>query len=200
MRMSLQHVVPFLLTVQHRMKPGLSTVPSMMFYEGRVEDGPEMEVPGLPGATPFLVVAWDCPFNLDPKAYPASEEAALTIQLWKDLSLRHPDSKVFTFYNDQRRILQCGLPNGTVCTIDSDQGSEWEEGIVSVGRRHGIGFVADRRRITVAMTRFKRRLIIVLNNRMGKTNPFWIAFRLFAGNLGVMCHRLLGCEQPDFPR
>ena len=46
----------------------------------------------------------------------------------------------------------------------------------------------DRRRVNVALTRFKSRLIVLLNSRCGIANPLWTALRRFLSNLDAVVH------------
>ena len=73
-------------------------------------------------------------------------------------------------------------------TVDRAQGSEWVDGILSTGRLHGVGFLKDRRCVNVALTRFKARLIVLLNVRCGIANPFWTALHRFLSYLGAVVH------------
>ena len=51
-----------------------------------------------------------------------------------------------------------------VLTVDASQGDEFGSVVVSVGRKHGLGFVRDRQRLCVALSRAKRRLIFYGRN------------------------------------
>ena len=58
------------------------------------------------------------------------------------------------------------LPKGldvTVNTIDSCQGKERDIVIISIARTRGIGFLAIRQRLNVALTRAKKMLILCGN-------------------------------------
>ena len=69
---------------------------------------------------------------------------------------------------------------------------------MSVGRRWGVGFAADRR-LNVAFSRFKKRVVILLNNKEGIHNPFWNAFRQFTGRMGALIDvGVLDFDSPSF--
>jgi len=74
---------------------------------------------------------------------------------------------VITFYKAQQRLLQEKLGEAaTVMTVDSAQGSEADVVILSCVRSNtekGIGHVEDKRRINVALSRAKDKLIVVGN-------------------------------------
>lgn len=77
--------------------------------------------------------------------------------------------RVITFYQAQVRLISATLAANhleeiTVSTVDSSQGSEADLIIVSfvrTGRGSNIGFLSDDRRINVALTRAKHKLICV---------------------------------------
>ena len=83
--------------------------------------------------------------------------------------------RIITFYQGQvallRRLLaKKGLGNVLVATVDSSQGCEADVVIISFvrssskkGVRHAAGFLADERRINVALTRARHQLICVGN-------------------------------------
>ena len=75
---------------------------------------------------------------------------------------------VITFYNAQVRLLQKILHNINdvfVSTVDSFQGSEADVIILSCVRTStsSAGFLKDSRRLNVALTRAKTKLIVLLN-------------------------------------
>ena len=98
----------------------------------------------------------------------------------KDVNWSSPEKiRIITFYQAQvstiQRLLKKKLPGGenvTVATVDSSQGSEADIVIISfvrssdrIGSAHHTtaGFLADDRRLNVALTRAKYQLVCVGN-------------------------------------
>ena len=79
-----------------------------------------------------------------------------------------------TFYQDHRKLFAQSVPPPHCLTVDASQGAEYELGILSTGRRNAssqsVGFLDDRRRITVAVSRWQHKLIILLNREVGGHN------------------------------
>jgi len=84
---------------------------------------------------------------------------------------------VITFYKAQQRLLQEKLgAAATVMTVDSAQGSEADVVILSCVRSNtgeGIGHVKDQRRINVALSRAKDKLIVVGNKALFEHRKIW---------------------------
>ncbi len=95
---------------------------------------------------------------------------------------------ILTFYQSHRKTINALAGHDCCKTVDRAQGSEWVDGILSTGRLHGVGFLKDRRCVNVALTRFKARLIVLLNVRCGIANPFWTALHRFLSYLGAVVH------------
>ena len=97
---------------------------------------------------------------------------------------------IITFYKAQQRLLQEKLgAAATVMTVDAAQGSEADVVILSCVRSNTekvIGHVKDERRINVALSRAKDKLIVVGNascfQRCGVWRDLWqSAFKLNIG-------------------
>jgi senataxin len=79
--------------------------------------------------------------------------------------------RVITFYQAQVELISSmleasGLQRVTVSTVDSNQGSEADLIILSfvrTGKTKGVGFLSDNRRLNVALTRAKHKLICIGN-------------------------------------
>lgn len=82
--------------------------------------------------------------------------------------------RIITFYSEQvaqinRLLLEANITGVTVATVDSSQGSEADLVIVSfvrskgLGRQDSVGFLADNRRLNVALTRARYQLVCVGN-------------------------------------
>jgi superfamily I DNA and/or RNA helicase len=83
------------------------------------------------------------------------------------------DIGIITPYSDQANIIS-DMTDVEVKTVDGFQGREKEIIIISTVRSNDedkIGFLSDLRRLNVAITRAKRRLIIVGNKQTLSSNP-----------------------------
>ena len=108
------------------------------------------------------------------------EECMAVVELVQKIAARNVSGwhstdklRIITFYQGQvsqlRRLLyKAGLGNVLVATVDSSQGCEADVVIISFvrssskkGVRHAAGFLADDRRINVALTRARHQLICV---------------------------------------
>ena len=164
-------LAPMLLSDQYRHVPGIGAFVSCLFYEGRVQKGAD-NTQRSDGQV-LAGVAWGG--SNDPiraqQPYPAAVEALFVAQLAQALQFRQGDA-ILTFYRAQRVLVRDAFQRRqsppSVITVDASQGDEFESVMVSVGRTHGLGFVRDRRRLCVALSRAKRRLIIVYNHRIGR--------------------------------
>jgi len=176
-----------MLDVQYRMKPAISQFPSRYFYDGKVQDGPNVVSDNcsshllLNGENlSFLQVSGterQCRFG----SFENYAEAQAVVKLVQSASRRFQGQwqsadriRIITFYAAQvslikRCLHQCRLSNVVVATVDSSQGSEADIVIVSLVRSHGnskhssVGFLSDDRRMNVAITRAKYQLILVGN-------------------------------------
>merc|ERR1719284_305495 len=179
-----------MLRSQYRMHPQIARFPSACFYRGQLESaGPTVRMPrgaslstwnGTVGALPPYVVVdtseggesrWD-----SGSASCSNQcEAHLALRLAEALAATRGDDEghicILSFYQGQVRLLCNGMDAAlrklhnsgrlSVQTVDSFQGSEADTVILSCVRTGHIGFLADDRRLNVALTRAKRRLIVL---------------------------------------
>jgi len=100
---------------------------------------------------------------------------------------------VITFYKAQQRLLQEKLgAAATVMTVDSAQGSEADVVILSCVRSNteeGIGHVKDDRRINVALSRAKDKLIVVGNAACFQRHVIWRDLWRCAFQLNIAAHK-----------
>ncbi|SHE68486.1 DNA helicase, putative [Marinitoga hydrogenitolerans DSM 16785] len=92
-------------------------------------------------------------------------EAKIIIRIANILNNEKIDFGVISPYNDQVKFLKEKI-EGTVNTVDGFQGKEKDVIIFSLTRSNEeglIGFLTDERRLNVAITRAKRKLIIIGN-------------------------------------
>jgi predicted DNA helicase len=112
----------------------------------------------------------------DSKSIINSLEAEISVKIAEDYlndGVDVDDIGIISPYADQVKIIQDMTPV-EVKTVDGFQGREKEIIIISTVRSNdngNIGFLSDLRRLNVAITRAKRKLIIIGNKDTLKTNP-----------------------------
>ncbi|MEO0146342.1 MAG: IGHMBP2 family helicase [candidate division WOR-3 bacterium] len=173
-----------LLDIQYRMHPDIMEFPAKAFYAGKLRSAKGLEkmrlsdLLAIPARNPVL---GDKPvFFVDTggthrerrrKGSPSREnpgEAEIVKGLVKELlalGLDPSEVGVIAPYEDQVKLLRGLLPDGVeVKTVDGFQGREKEVIILSLVRSNPkgkIGFLKDRRRLNVAITRARRKLIVI---------------------------------------
>ena len=112
----------------------------------------------------------------DSKSIVNELEAEISVSIaqdYLDAGIDVDDIGIISPYADQVKIIQENTPV-EVKTVDGFQGREKEIIIISTVRSNNngnIGFLKDLRRLNVAITRAKRKLIIIGNKNTLKTNP-----------------------------
>jgi len=193
-----------MLTTQYRMHPILREFPSARFYENRLEDG--CEASQRPPPAGFLWPDWDRPMAFVPvegveetdeegKSRYNRDEAGKVLTIVNDLlaagDLQTNDIGVISPYNGQVRELrqlfdqaggrEAGQPyfGLEIKSVDGYQGREKEVIVFSTVRaneRGEVGFLADYRRLNVAVTRAKRGLILLGHPTTLCHDPTWRAY------------------------
>jgi len=173
-----------LLDTQYRMHPEISRWPSLHFYEGLLKDAasvsPESreladlkDVPEF--LTPYAFIHVDGVESKDEDGTSLTNnaEADLIVKLVKFLSEKYEidvatQVGVITFYAAQASLINNSLkllfPGIRVATVDAYQGGEADIVIISCVRANSaakIGFLNDRRRMNVALTRARFSLMII---------------------------------------
>jgi len=197
--------LPELLDLQYRMAPEISAWPRHYFYGGALHDAPAMlerPRPALNAVVPPLLFldlgsskvekspcgSWR---NVG-EARLCSELLALIREAAAEVGEESvaADVGVITPYRAQQETLRqqlrrAGLPlePRAVQTVDGFQGRECEVVLFSTVRAPesatsvpGIGFVADERRINVALTRAKSILVVIGHAQTLGRSPAWAAF------------------------
>jgi predicted DNA helicase len=199
-----------LLEVQYRMHQQIMSYSSSVFYRNKLQAHESVAHQLLfPGDQPFLFIdTAGCGF--DEKASGTSitnpEEAGFLLNhLTKLLSaLRQqagsdafPTIAVISPYKQQIEVLkeallqipalQSALAYISVNTIDSFQGQERDIVYISMTRSNSeniIGFLSDVRRMNVAMTRAKKKLVIIGDSSTLGQFPFYSKMIDYANTLG----------------
>ena len=202
--------VSHMLTVQHRMHEEIMRFPSRTWYDGRLVAHPSVAASTLtarPGiARPELVfeVADTAGAGFDEQSPGESEsksnpgEAHVVGLLVRDLiagGLAPVDVGVITPYSAQAALLGATLADLVdvgleVDSVDGFQGREKVAIVFSAVRSNAeaaVGFLADERRLNVALTRAKQKLVVVGDSATLSSDATWRA--LFDDAIARGVHR-----------
>jgi superfamily I DNA and/or RNA helicase len=185
-----------LLIVQYRMHRAIMDFSSREFYAGKLQAGASVRehvLAGLPDVTgtdttqspvEFIDTAgagFDEEVELDGESRLNRQEAALVrrkVQGLLDCGVAAGDIAVIAPYAAQVRLLreQLPVPGLEIDSVDGFQGREKEAVVISLVRsnpRAEIGFLQDVRRMNVAMTRARRRLLVVGDSATLSAHQFY---------------------------
>ena len=169
-----------LLNIQYRMNDKLMQFPNSEFYEGLLKTDDSIKNISLNDLvdndddTIISFIDTSCMENnhekhlRDSKSFVNRVEASLCIELankYIEMGINEGDIGIISPYSDQVKLIS-ELTEVEVKTVDGFQGREKEIIIISTVRSNPngeIGFLNDLRRLNVAITRAKRKLIIVGN-------------------------------------
>lgn len=183
-----------LLDTQYRMHEQIMQFSSQQFYEGKLQADPSV-------ANHLLSDLWDggagseaetavtfidtagasYDEEQDEQSRYNPQEATLAIrkaQTLLDIGMPPQDIAIISPYSAQVRWLtqQTPHPNLEINSIDGFQGREKEAIILSLVRSNmdgEIGFLADTRRVNVALTRARRKLIVIGDSATITQHPFY---------------------------
>ncbi|KAI8987866.1 hypothetical protein BDF20DRAFT_910411 [Mycotypha africana] len=188
-----------LLSIQYRMHPDISRFPSKMFYQSRLLDGPDMakmssavwhSQPEFPPYRFFNIMDGQEKIGRGKSIYNVAEADA-AVALVDKLCARMPTVKfasrigVITPYKQQvgqlKSRFQKRFGNNILDvidfnTVDGFQGQEKEIIIFScvrAGQGKGIGFLADKRRMNVGLTRAKCSLFVLGHAHSLSNSDYW---------------------------
>jgi superfamily I DNA and/or RNA helicase len=184
------------LSVQYRMHQDIMKFSSLEFYEDSLMPAPVVEkhlLKDLPGVTTNELTETPIHFidtagasydeNLEPDGDSRynQQEADLVVkkvQALLDSGLSPTEIAIISPYSAQVRLLRerLNLPDMEIDSVDGFQGREKEAVIVSMVRSNfdnEIGFLADVRRMNVALTRARRKLIVIGDSATIAVHPFY---------------------------
>ncbi|NXM68862.1 SMBP2 protein, partial [Serilophus lunatus] len=186
-----------MLTVQYRMHRDIMAWASAELYGGRLSAHPSVaqhllrDLPGVSSTEettiPLLLIdtAGCGLFELEEedeqsKGNPGEVQlAGLHIQALVDAGVKAKDIAVVAPYNLQVDLLRQHLghshPELEIKSVDGFQGREKEAVILSFvrsNRKGEVGFLAEERRINVAVTRARRHVAVVCDSRTVGSQPF----------------------------
>ena len=185
-----------MLTTQYRMHPSIREFPSSRFYENKLEDGcSPTERPPVAG---FLWPDWDKPVAFVPvhgaeieeeagSSRSNMDEAAIVVKVVNDLlapgDLTPEDIGVISPYAGQVRLIRSMVDDVIegleVKSVDGYQGREKEIIVLSTVRSNdagNVGFLSNYRRLNVALTRAKRGLIVIGDDRTLRNDSTWASW------------------------
>jgi superfamily I DNA and/or RNA helicase len=188
-----------MLVVQHRMHEALMAFPSARFYDGRlIAHGAVRQRRLAIDEDPILLP--ERPLDVIDTAGTGHEEgaaeggvtkenvgeAALVARVLIQLVARGvapADIGVVTPYAGQVALLHAAVPHLVdegleIDSVDGFQGREKDVIVLSAVRSNAageVGFLADARRLNVAITRAKRKLIVVGDSATLSTDEHWRA-------------------------
>jgi predicted DNA helicase len=195
-----------LLEEQYRMHQAIAGFPSAEFYEGKLKAAPTVAQWTLfESDTPLLFIdTAGCGFEelYEGTSISNPEEAGFMLkQVNRYVTLlkahyqpdNFPSIAVISPYRHQVEVLKEGVQADpelqeiggaiSVNTIDSFQGQERDAVFISMTRSNAdaaIGFLTDTRRMNVAMTRARKKLVVVGDSATLSQFPFYADFITYA--------------------
>lgn len=201
-----------LLDTQFRMNPQISAFPASEFYQGKLKDGPGLEKTTArewhqnPVLSPFrfIEVCKGRQERAGNMSWINRVEADVVLQLVKLLFTKFPQIDftnkigVVSPYKSQVGLIKRMLREAhgfdienivDVSSVDGFQGQEKDIIIMSCVRAErdsdGIGFLADVRRMNVAITRARSSLWVIGNRESLEKNPRWKRMMDYARYIGM---------------
>ena len=185
------------LLVQYRMHGQIMAFSSTEFYEGllqahesvvrhRLCDQPGVSEVELTTEPVLFIDTSGASYDEEKEPTGSSwrnpDEALLAVKKVRDLldcGVQPSDIAVITPYTAQVRLVREQLGNDAVDvgSVDGFQGREKEAVIISLVRSNKtneIGFLKDVRRMNVALTRARRKLIVIGDSATITSNPFYV--------------------------
>jgi DNA replication ATP-dependent helicase Dna2 len=168
-----------LLETQYRMHPEIMDVSNRFFYDGRLKAGVHENdrVPPGPDAAPVVFI----PVESECEGRSNRDEADVVVDIVRSLTRSHgvdPESiGVVSPFRAQVVLLRQMLAGAGVAvdTVERFQGGERDVMILSFVRSRGSGFVFDDRRLNVAITRARRKLVLVAHPELFRKSRYaWI--------------------------
>jgi hypothetical protein len=204
-----------LLAVQYRMHPAIRAFPSAHFYDGKLTDSLGAQGRSAPWHcdirfSPFVFYNLKGGEDAGPGGTSRSNasEAQACVAMLRALQGHVPGGSagvalraaVMSPYRRQcaeirRRLAAAGLPDVEVASVDSFQGREVDLAILSCVRSggRGLGFVADVRRLNVALTRARCSLLVIGDATTLSHNEHWAALVAHARSARA-CVRLVAAQ------
>ncbi|MCH2126685.1 MAG: AAA domain-containing protein [Pirellulaceae bacterium] len=184
------------LTVQYRMHRDIMQFSSKQFYQGGLVAHPSVATHCLADleavdqneqtSSPVIFIdtagaGFEEEMEPDGESRRNPSEAKLVLHKLQELreaGLTPPEIAIIAPYAAQVRLIrsQCAMEGLEIDTVDGFQGREKEVILITCVRSNAqgaIGFLADTRRINVALTRARRKLIVVGDSATIGAHPFY---------------------------
>ncbi|TMD62887.1 MAG: AAA family ATPase, partial [Chloroflexi bacterium] len=186
------------LAEQHRMNERIMRYPSDALYGGRLRAHPAVARHAI-DAEPLEVIDTagrgfeeETPEGSESKLN-EGEAGLVATELMRLLQagVAPRDVAVIAPYDAQVQLLRQRLaahPDVEVDTVDGFQGREKEAIVVSLTRSNEggeLGFLADIRRMNVALTRARKKLLVVGDGATVRRHPFYDGFFRYAESIGA---------------
>jgi ATP-dependent RNA/DNA helicase IGHMBP2 len=195
----LDHMADFckfsnLLNVQYRMNDAILHFPNIQFYNGRLQSSPSCATRTIPNDSKPVVyidtagTGFEEMFNPEYRSLWNEGEFLIIREhiLQSKENLLGMEIGIITPYAEQVRYINSQLQDDEelrslgvkVDTIDGFQGQEKDVIYISLVRsndRKEIGFLIDERRLNVALTRAKRKLVIVGDSATIGNYPIYVS-------------------------
>jgi superfamily I DNA and/or RNA helicase len=168
----------YLLDTQYRMRHSIAQFSNNYFYEGKLKTIPELADQGV-HFTFYDTAGAGCEEQQGENGNSLMNQGEMdtVIQLINLLELDPTKTALISPYSGQVNLAKQLLPTSIrVSTIDSFQGQEMENIIISLVRSNDegeIGFLKDHRRMNVAMTRAKEQLFIIGDSATLAIDPYF---------------------------
>jgi ATP-dependent RNA/DNA helicase IGHMBP2 len=186
------------LAEQHRMNEKIMRYPSDALYGGRLRAHPAVANHAIDDAPLELIdtagrgFEEETPEGSESKMNAGEAElAASEVRRLLAAGVFPQDIAVISPYGAQVqkiRQLLADVPDLEVDTVDGFQGREKEAVVVSLVRSNDkgeLGFLADIRRINVALTRARKKLIVIADSATVARHPFHAGFVKYAESIGA---------------
>ncbi len=196
------------IDVQYRMHAQIMDFPSARFYDGTLQAHPSVAthlLHDLDGIEPSSLVSepvtfidtagagWEEELEPDGQSRWNPKEALLVLDKVRQLQaagLSPRDMAVITPYAAQVRLLRqrWDCDDLEIDSVDGFQGREKEAVLISCVRSNSkceIGFLSDTRRMNVALTRARRKLIVVGDSATLGGHAFYAALLAYFDSIGA---------------
>ncbi len=200
-----------MLTTQYRMHSTIREFPSARFYDNRLEDGcKDSDRPPVAG---FLWPDWNKPVAFIPvhgseiedstsSSKSNMDEAAMVVRIVNDLltpgDISAQDIGVISPYSGQVRLIRQlfdeTIEGLEIKSVDGYQGREKEIIVLSTVRSNEsgtVGFLSNYRRLNVALTRAKRGLIVIGDDRTLRNDSTWASWLDWISDSNLMAWHVL---------
>jgi DNA replication ATP-dependent helicase Dna2 len=169
------------LDTQYRMHPEIMGISNRFFYDNKLKSGVAAEERAAMDGIPVVFLPVE-PHACDGTERKNPDEAEVVVELVKsfvrDERVRPETIGVVSPFRAQVVLLRQML-DGTgvaVDTVERFQGGERDIMILSFVRSRGTGFVFDEHRLNVALTRARRKLVLVAHPELFRNSRYaWIS-------------------------